>query len=584
METDEKSRPCAFCTARVMVTLAVVATVIIGSVTVFLINSHNSTDPVPGPSFPTNGDLLDYLMDSGNIQEKDGLLVSWYHAANKKMELQKALNSTALVLEADVNVEGYNTAQETDIPIMAHPPDVYSDNTLQEWLDAVLNTRKGIKLDFKSTESIDPSLDVLLKKSLKVNIGRPVWLNADILHGPNVPQFVDVVNATKFINAIQVKFPDVTISPGWKTLYLPFLPNSVYTRGMMEKMYEIIKELPQQVTFPLQAVMVKQAWPHVSWLLKQSPRYSLTLWQGNTDPVTVDDLLFIRDNSQPDQIYYDIYEPVLSMFKEVALKKTRTRRFYTGGNLIDYFGPQSSDGFYIEWFHINNKESLESIMKGEDGGMIILQVGSMKNHKERIAVEGSETQFLLEECLEMIQFSSKKWGIFLKIKSQKVLNLTLPLLKHIYENNMLFRPIWINMDISHGRFATLGYTEGETFVNIINSIFPFVTIAPGWPNEVLKNGYTKQLVEDMLSLFKNVWQDVSFQLEAVPLGKTWPEATRLLQSSNRFSITVEHQHEQGGYYAGFKGLLLSRDENKSRVFYNLPEDYRRSFSRDIFTS
>lgn len=48
-----------------------------------------------------------------------------------------------MILEADVNVQGHNTVNETDIPIMAHPPDVYSDNTLEEWLDAVLKSKKG---------------------------------------------------------------------------------------------------------------------------------------------------------------------------------------------------------------------------------------------------------------------------------------------------------------------------------------------------------------------------------------------------------------------------------------------------------
>lgn len=48
-----------------------------------------------------------------------------------------------MILEADVNVEGHNTVNETNIPIMAHPPDVYSDNTLEEWLDAVIKSKKG---------------------------------------------------------------------------------------------------------------------------------------------------------------------------------------------------------------------------------------------------------------------------------------------------------------------------------------------------------------------------------------------------------------------------------------------------------
>lgn len=49
-----------------------------------------------------------------------------------------------MVLEADVTVEGFNTANETEVPIMAHPPAIYSDNTLQEWLEAVLaSSQKG---------------------------------------------------------------------------------------------------------------------------------------------------------------------------------------------------------------------------------------------------------------------------------------------------------------------------------------------------------------------------------------------------------------------------------------------------------
>lgn len=56
-----------------------------------------------------------------------------------------------MVLEADVTVQGLNTANETEIPIMAHPPAIYSDNTLQQWLEVVLaSSRKG-------TCALDPS-------------------------------------------------------------------------------------------------------------------------------------------------------------------------------------------------------------------------------------------------------------------------------------------------------------------------------------------------------------------------------------------------------------------------------------------
>ena len=64
-----------------------------------------------------------------------------------------------MVLEADVTVQGYATVNVTTIPIMAHPPAVYSDNTLDQWLDAVLQSKKGIKPSNK-TSDINSTLNI----------------------------------------------------------------------------------------------------------------------------------------------------------------------------------------------------------------------------------------------------------------------------------------------------------------------------------------------------------------------------------------------------------------------------------------
>lgn len=49
-----------------------------------------------------------------------------------------------MVLEVDITIEGLGTVNETGVPIMAHPPAIYSDNTLEQWLDAVLaSSQKG---------------------------------------------------------------------------------------------------------------------------------------------------------------------------------------------------------------------------------------------------------------------------------------------------------------------------------------------------------------------------------------------------------------------------------------------------------
>lgn len=56
-------------------------------------------------------------------------------------------------------------------------------------------------------------------------------------------------------------------------------------------------------------------------------RFSLTLWQSQENNPSVNDLLFVRDNTNPKRVYYDIYEPVLSQFKEAASKSNPVKLF-----------------------------------------------------------------------------------------------------------------------------------------------------------------------------------------------------------------------------------------------------------------
>lgn len=58
----------------------------------------------------------------------DGLNVTWAHAVNSRANLAAALNSNVMMIESDV-ICGYS-----GIPLMAHPPAVDSDLTLQQWI------------------------------------------------------------------------------------------------------------------------------------------------------------------------------------------------------------------------------------------------------------------------------------------------------------------------------------------------------------------------------------------------------------------------------------------------------------------
>lgn len=74
----------------------------------------------------------------------------------------------AMILESDVTLEGYGTPNVKPIPIMAHPPSVYSDNTLDQWLDAVLASPKGEKHENIMTFFL-PVLDIELLICLAAN-------------------------------------------------------------------------------------------------------------------------------------------------------------------------------------------------------------------------------------------------------------------------------------------------------------------------------------------------------------------------------------------------------------------------------
>uniref|UniRef100_A0A2K6LR68 Protein FAM151A n=1 Tax=Rhinopithecus bieti TaxID=61621 RepID=A0A2K6LR68_RHIBE len=231
-------------------------------------------------------DVLDYLLGLGQISRRDALEVTWYHAANSKEARTPALNSNTTVLEADVNVEGLGTADETGVPIMAHPLAIHSDNTLEQWLDGVpSSSQKGVKLDFKNIKAVGPSLDLLQQLTEGGKVWRPMRINTDILKGSDMPILTEV-SATEFLALVQETYPKATLSPGWTTIYVPMFPNRTYTRAMVEKMHELVGVVPQRVTFPVLSSTVRRSWPHSNWLLSQSERYSLTLWQAASDPMS----------------------------------------------------------------------------------------------------------------------------------------------------------------------------------------------------------------------------------------------------------------------------------------------------------
>uniref|UniRef100_A0A8C6QK87 Family with sequence similarity 151, member B n=1 Tax=Nannospalax galili TaxID=1026970 RepID=A0A8C6QK87_NANGA len=254
--------------------------------------------------------ILAYFLRNNQIATEDGAEITWYHAANHKAQMQEALRSAAHMIEADVLLP--SDGSEHGQPIMAHPPETNSDNSLQEWLAEVTKSSKGIKLDFKSLAAVKASVVPL--KHVKELLQRPVWINADVLPGPNGSS--KVVDGKLFIDTVTSSFPEVTLSLGWTTGWHPEKVNEGYSWTMVKEMDYICSGLNQPVTFPVRAALVRQSCSQLLWLLKKSNRYSLTIWTGKDDNYSTEDLLYIRDHFSKKQVFYDILEPQNHEFKQ----------------------------------------------------------------------------------------------------------------------------------------------------------------------------------------------------------------------------------------------------------------------------
>uniref|UniRef100_A0A8C0HD76 Protein FAM151A n=1 Tax=Chelonoidis abingdonii TaxID=106734 RepID=A0A8C0HD76_CHEAB len=230
--------------------------------------------------------------------------------------------------------------------------------------------------------------------------------------------------------------------------------------------------------------------------------------------------------------------------------------------------------------------SLTLLCSPDTRGMIALDIALQNSSTGKLVpVALSPSAGLpLEQCLVTVSRHLNPWGIYLNITEPRALRPTLERLSKLYAQNLLWNPIWISMALSFGSFETPGYMQGEEFLTAINSIFPYITVAPGWPREAITAGYTDSLIADMLTLCKDLWQQVSFQLEAVPLSRSWLATTKLLEISPSYTITVQHSYSEGSHCDGFPGLRSIRTHTQKRVYYKIPRQCRNALMTDVLTS
>ena len=111
-----------------------------------------------------------------------------------------------------------------------------------------------VKLDFKCTDVLEEALQIV-SQILSTNSNFELWLNADILEGPNSQKVP--VNSEVFIDLCLKYFPKAILSLGYTTENKENSLQLKYSQKQMEAMYSLLQRkkcLETRVTFPVRAV------------------------------------------------------------------------------------------------------------------------------------------------------------------------------------------------------------------------------------------------------------------------------------------------------------------------------------------
>ncbi|KAL7021987.1 hypothetical protein ACKWTF_012099 [Chironomus riparius] len=242
--------------------------------------------------------------------------ITWSHATNSQKLLNEVLSSDINFIEADI-VFGYlkNDESKTQQPIMAHPPDVESDLTLESFLTQIWdfnkNTtkekQKGIKIDFKSTDVFTNSISILNKMW---NTDYEIWLNADIFSGPLNNTSTIPVDPDVFLTESN-KFPNVTLSTGWTTRWGINYTEGIYTHEQVNVMIDGIKKHQKNnaITFPVRAGIAAQSIEtlnHLYQSLNATNLVTFTIWSSENDNVNVENLRKMIFHFGLDKVYVDV--------------------------------------------------------------------------------------------------------------------------------------------------------------------------------------------------------------------------------------------------------------------------------------
>ena len=164
----------------------------------------------------------------------------WVHSCCSLDKLAHALTDPDVTaIEADIRMGRCGLV--TCVPIMAHPPATSSDLLFKEFLDrAVADGTRHLKLDFKDMAAVEPCLQLLAARWPKLHAnGQGVWLNADVMPGPNARRKCPVP-FDEFVPLCRRVCPNAALSLGWRLGILG--PEQAYSEADCSEMARVCRE------------------------------------------------------------------------------------------------------------------------------------------------------------------------------------------------------------------------------------------------------------------------------------------------------------------------------------------------------
>ena len=225
----------------------------------------------------------------------------WVHSCCSQEKLTRALSDPDVTaIEADIMVATEAVAlllRPNDspgvLPIMAHPTllghlsgrntaPAVSDLTFSDFLDrCIADGTRHLKLDFKQLAAVEPCLELIADRwpQLHAN-GQAVWLNADVLPGPNRRDPPELP-ASVFVPLCVRHCPHAVLSLGWCVGALG--PEVGYAEQDVQQMLKVCKEHRLSGGSLVFAASIRFAARDLSLmgrLLEQVPDAQLLFWTG----------------------------------------------------------------------------------------------------------------------------------------------------------------------------------------------------------------------------------------------------------------------------------------------------------------